>query len=279
MRVAAVVTTFAPDATLAANLLLVSRQVALVVLVDDTGPGHGSEAYPIENLVVIRNPANVGIAKSLNIGIEHAARQGFDWVLTLDDDTRVSDDYVSKLSGFLASTALGDVGIVALSRPRSSVPHEAPEAAYTTRRNIITSGSLFSVKTFQALGGFSEELFIDLVDFDFCIRARKAGHTLVVLNSVGMEHQVGHSESRQVLFFRTTVYHHAPFRLYYQARNAIVFTRRHFLYDPLLCLYILLDVLRIPAKALVFEKDKAARLKHTWAGIRDALLGRLGRIT
>lgn len=278
-QVAAIVTTFAPDDSLAGNLARVSRQVGLVVLVDDTGAEHEQRDYPIENLVVLRNPVNVGIARSLNLGIEHAAGLGFGWVLTLDDDTVVCDDYVSQAASFVSDSGSDRIGIVALSRSPSSDARLESKPGHTIRRNIITSGSFFSVQTFRALGGFSEDLFIDMVDFDFCCRARKAGLKLVMLNSVGMEHKVGNSEPRQVLSFRTTIYHHAPFRLYYQARNAIVFARRHFSFDPLLCIYILLDVVRIPAKALLFEKDKALRLKHTWSGVRDGVLGRLGRFT
>lgn len=277
-KTAAVVTTFAPDGTLAAHLQLISPQVSLVVLVDDTGAGGEDRVYPIGNLVVIRNPANFGIAKALNIGIACAAQHGCEWILTLDDDTQIRPDYLDIVFSFIESGKVPQVGIVALSRPADGAPPPPSVDGYRIRRNIITSGSVSPLELFRALDGFSEDLFIDLVDFDFCCRARKLGRALVVLDEVGMEHRVGNSESRRWLGRRTTVYHHAPFRLYYQARNALVFARRHFRFDPLLCLVLLADVLRLPAKAVCFERDKLARLKFIVAGLRDALRGRLGRL-
>lgn len=277
-EIAAVVTTFSPDETLSSNLLLISHQVALVVLIDDTGIGGENADYAIRNLIVIKNSSNYGIAKSLNIGINYAAERGFEWIITLDDDTRVDEDYVSTISRFLGSTTLTNIGIIALSRPVPSFAAKAAQGNYSIRRNIITSGSFFSVDIFRSIGGFSEDLFIDLVDFDFCCRIRKAGYTPVTLSNIGMQHRVGASENRRFLFLNTTVYNHSPFRLYYQIRNAIVFFGRHFSYDFLLCSYIILDVLRIPAKAVLFEADKTLRLKFVWRGLRDAVLGRLGRI-
>lgn len=279
-KTAAVVTTFRPDASLAANLELISPQVAVVVLVDDTGAGNISDqTYPIDNLIVIRNAVNVGIAKSLNVGIARAAEEGCEWIITLDDDTRVRPDYVKVALEFFTSAKEPNLGIVALSRPAEGDPPPPSPASHRVRRNIITSGSVSPLELFRTLNGFSEDLFIDLVDFDFCCRARKAGRTLVVLDEVGMEHRVGDSETCRWLGWQTTVYHHAPFRLYYQARNAIVFARRHFAFDPLLCLVLLADVVRLPVKAILFERDRANRLRHIVAGVRDALRGRLGRLT
>lgn len=272
------VTTFAPDDSLEAHLRLVSPQVALVVLVDDTGPDGSDRHYPIDNLVVIRNATNVGIARALNLGIACAAERGCEWIITLDDDTRVRPDYLDVAFSFVNSGQVPRLGIVALSRPAAGVGPMPSPGGYRIRRNIITSGSLSPLELFQTLNGFSEDLFIDLVDFDFCCRARKLGRALVVLDAVGMEHQVGNAETRRWLGRRTTVYHHAPFRLYYQARNALVFARRHFAFDPLLCLVLLADVVRLPAKAICFERDKFTRLRYIGAGIRDALRGRLGRL-
>lgn len=279
-KTAAVVTTFSPDASLEENLRCISVQVPLVILVDDTGAGPTTAADPsIANLVVIRHAHNLGIGAALNSGVEEAARRGFEWVITLDDDTRVRTDYLDAAFEFVGRDAVPKLGLVALSRPGHGAP-TAPDAGdgHAVRRNIITSGSVFPIALFRALGGFSADLFIDLVDFDFCCRARRAGWALVQLAAVGMEHRVGNSETRRCLGVSATVYHHAPFRLYYQARNVIVFARRHFGFDPLLCLYLLVELIRLPAKAVCFERDKRSRLRHIGAGIRDALRGQLGRM-
>jgi rhamnosyltransferase len=278
-QIAAVVTTFCPDSTLIPNLQSVSEQVALIILVDDTGsPAHETVPYSISNLVCIRNADNLGIAKSLNIGIERAISLGFKWILTLDDDTRLVSDYVSAVFSFIARNSERNLGIVALARGDRFDERGAAAAPFTVKRNIITSGSIFETDVFAKVGGFCEGLFIDLVDFDFCCRIRRDGRELVILNQVGMEHKVGNSRTASWLGVAIVVFHHPPFRLYYQARNAILFAKQHFSFDPLLCSYILLDLVRIPLKAILFEAQKLSRLRYAWAGIRDGVRGRVGKI-
>lgn len=278
--VAAVVTTFRPDARLPANLSLVAQQVAHTIVVDDTGADVSAWTPPSSDaLTVIQLPENRGIATALNVGIRRAADMGYTWVLTLDDDTRIRDGYVAAVLEFLRGTALANVGIVTLSRPQQQPAGKGgKDRGYSLRRNAITSGSFFSIDLFDAVGGFSDEWFIDLVDFDFCCKVRKLGRRIVTLDKVGMDHKVGNSERRRILAFETTVYHHAPFRNYYQARNAVAFARRHFAFDPLLCAYLLLDLVRLPAKTVLFETDKLERLRLQARGLVDGLTGRLGKI-
>ncbi len=147
------------------------------------------------------------------------------------------------------------------------------------KRTLITSGCLLKISTFRDVGGFDESLFIDLVDFDFCTKLRKSGRTIVLLNKVGMDHRVGNSRTVRLLNQKIVIYNHSPFRLYYQMRNVFSFARKHLPFDPLLCLYLLLDVFRLPLKTLFFEKQKPARFYYLARGLLDGLLSRQGKLT
>lgn len=147
------------------------------------------------------------------------------------------------------------------------------------KRTLITSGCIFNVATFRDVGGFDESLFIDLVDFDFCTKLRKSGRKNVLLNKVGMDHRVGNSRTVRWLGKKIVIYNHSPFRLYYQMRNVFSFARKHMTFDPFLCLYLLLDVFRLPLKALFFEQEKRVRLFYLAVGLWDGLLCRGGGLT
>ena len=41
---------------------------------------------------------------------------------------------------------------------------------------------------FEAVGGFNEDQFIDLVDYDFCTKVRKKGYKVIQLSNIGMRH-------------------------------------------------------------------------------------------
>lgn len=280
VSVAAVVTTFNPDNSLLANLRRISDQVGLLILVDDSGPVNELEKVDysgIGNLIYIKNEINTGIAASLNRGVLRAAEAGYSWVITLDDDTLVSKTYVSDIFDFINSKQLPNVGLVACSRGCEASEKISTEG-FSVKRNLITSGSVFSIDLFNRVGGFDEGLFIDLVDFDFCARTRKLGRKVVVLNKRGMEHKVGNSVKVDWYFMNFIVYNHAPFRLYYQMRNIFMFLKKHFAFDPLLSTYIFLDVFRLPLKALFFEGAKLERFKYLGLGLLDGLMGRGGRM-
>ena len=55
---------------------------------------------------------------------------------------------------------------------------------------------------FDKIGGFDEKLFIDGVDFDFCIRMRKAGYGILRSNNVYLLQEVGKGRSKS-LFGKT----------------------------------------------------------------------------
>lgn len=280
-NIAAVVTTFNPDNSLLVNLERISGQVGKVIVVDDSGKVSRAELIDflkIPNLHYLTNATNIGIAAALNRGVESAAAQGFDLIITLDDDTLVSETYVSDVIEFIRTNQLPNVGLVACSRGNAKHGRTKAEADFCTKRNLITSGSVFSVENFRKVGGFDESMFIDLVDFDFCTKLRKIGCSIVLLNKHGMDHKVGNSFEVNFAFVHFVVYNHAPFRLYYQIRNAFTFLRKHFAFAPVLSMYIFLDVFRLPLKALLFERTKLKRFRYLGIGLIDGLMGRGGRM-
>jgi rhamnosyltransferase len=73
------------------------------------------------------------------------------------------------------------------------------------------------------LGGLDSDLFIDYVDYEWCLRARARGWRVIGLPSVRMTHELG-DEVRLVLGRQVLV--HRPRRQYYLIRNAVLLARR-----------------------------------------------------
>ena len=283
-KVAAVVTTFQGCDSIRPNLERIAAQVDVVIIVDDSGDPFRAKSVnyaDIGNVMVLQNDDNLGIAAALNRGVAQAALMGCHWVITLDDDTLVSTSYMDEVFNFVQTGTQPAAGLIACSRgggnPRPTGNDNGN--GFTIKRTLITSGCVFELQTFRDVGGFDESLFIDLVDFDFCTKLRKSGRAIVLLDKVGMEHRVGNSRTARLLGKSVVIYNHSPFRLYYQMRNVFAFARKHLTFDPVLSLYLLLDVLRLPLKALLFEQEKHARFFYLATGLQDGLLGRAGRLT
>lgn len=281
-KVAAVVTTFNAGESIRPNLERIAGQVNVVIIVDDSGDPVRAEAMnyaAIGNAIVLKNEDNLGIAAALNRGVAQAGLMGCNWIITLDDDTLVSKSYMDDVFNFMQTVAQPSAGLIACSRGGSNPGPSRHDNGFTIKRTLITSGCVFELKTFRDVGGFDESLFIDLVDFDFCTKLRKSGRSIVLLDKVGMDHRVGDSQTARLLGKKVVIYNHSPFRLYYQMRNVFSFARKHLAFDPLLSLYLMLDVFRLPLKALFFEQEKRARFFYLGTGFQDGLLGRRGKLT
>ncbi|MDC6449533.1 glycosyltransferase [Pseudomonadales bacterium] len=275
-----IMTTFCPAYSAVENAISIAKQCQRLVIVDDTGLGKGGlniniseELQHIKNIVILANEDNSGIAVALNIGVRYAINNGADYIVTFDDDTEVCDSYVRQCLDFYMNNTC-EIGAVSLARGASFIEGKG---SAVSKRVLITSGMFVNSAIYENNDLIPEDYFIDLVDFYTSFKIRGLGYKIYVLDSVGMIHSVGHSESHNFLS-SFKIYHHAPFRLYYQLRNSIFFARDFWKLDTVFCSYILLDIVRIPLKAMFFEANKIERLTYCVRGIYDGVLSRKGKL-
>ena len=87
---------------------------------------------------------------------------------------------------------------------------------------VITSGSFIPMSVFDDVGPMREELFIDFVDIEWCLRARAKGYEIVSFPKVEIAHHLGDSS---VSFMGNNYPIHSPLRMYYYFRNAMYLYR------------------------------------------------------
>ena len=61
----------------------------------------------------------------------------------------------------------------------------------TESDHLISSGSLIRLDVFDKVGLMLEELFIDFVDIEWGMRAKKNGYICYIANNVLMKHSIG----------------------------------------------------------------------------------------
>ena len=298
--VCAVLVSYHPDADLPRRVAAVTAQTGGVVIVDN-GSGEAVLAMLRElaeanrAIDVIANPANLGVARALNLGAERAAARGFAWLLLLDQDSEVAPDLVSRLFAVRAAypdparLAILGAGFVEPARePRmtasTAANPQAPVAApvesappWQEVETVITSGSLLSVTTYRRIGAFRDELFIDYVDTDYCRRARAAGYAVATTRRPLMTHAIGAPAAHRWLWLEKWTSNHSADRQYYIARNDTVMLREGGRYPHgTWALKSLARRLRSAKRILLYEKAKALKLAALGAGWWDGLRGRLG---
>lgn len=171
--------------------------------------------------------ANFGIGHALNIGIEQAKDQGFKWVLTMDQDTIVHKDLLISYERFLHTTPNA-----AILAPSLSIFGKPPKS--NNSKNLeyaITSGNLVRLDVYEKVGLYNEDLFIDKVDFEFCLRARRGGFDIFQVEDALIFHELGdqHENSGPLGRFYTA---HSPLRRYYMSRNICYLVTRYFRFFP-----------------------------------------------
>lgn len=275
MRVCAGIVTYNPDLdTLVRNVSSICNQVELVIISDNGSADIDSirklsENY--ENVILIENYENVGIAKALNI-IFARAKNHFDWVLTLDQDSVCDHNMINSLLDY---ASYPDIGIIC-----PGINYQGNEKSGKKNQNEIdyveacmTSGSLTLVDAWVKSNGFDEWMFIDYVDNDFGMRLKLNGYKILRANRVKMSHMLGKTKTISFGFFKVAVYNHNSWRNYYYTRNSVFFIRK---YRKALNVPKYIAILLFwEFKKIAFEKYRLKTISSMMRGLKDGFRAKI----
>lgn len=262
------IVTYNPDIErLKKNLSHITEQVESVVIVDNGSENIHEIKKSIAdytNIYILCNTSNRGIAYALNRIFRWGEKNKFKWVLTLDQDSVSPLNLIECLSEFISEdTAIVAPNIIYKDNERFKEIHEID---YEYVPWAITSASLTQLKAWQKVGGFDEFLFIDKVDYDFCVRLRRHEYSIMRTYKVALDHELG--ALKCINFFGKTIYvtNHSPKRKYYMARNSIYLKKKLGNGSPIR------DVLKMTLKILLFERNKRTNFSCVYKGILDGML-------
>lgn len=274
MKLAAVVVLYNPDAKILENINSYIDYVDVVYAVDNSSVDN-SVNLQSDKIVYIPNMDNKGIAYALNVGAKRAIEDGYEWLLTMDQDSTFQNDGVDKLKSFLIESKNGenqyDYKKIGLITPfhRTLFNDDVCLEGIDSPAVVMTSGNIISLSAYQKIGGFKDWMFIDAVDFDYCLNLRDHGFDIWRLPQVELKHNLG-----DVVFktFRGKRYYglnHSPTRRYYIVRN------RHYFCDmyedrfPDFCNAERLST-RVEVKGILLcEKNKMRKLAAMFKGYLD----------
>jgi rhamnosyltransferase len=231
MKILAGIVTYNPDIErLRINLDSVHKQQFDGLVIVDNGSKNVGEIEKIsDNITLIRNKGNEGIAKALNQIFEYAEDKGCDLVVTLDQDSVCPEDYLKKFIlyfelefGMLCPVII-DINAGVDARKTIDFSTDIQEV-----KGCITSGSITKVSAWKKVNGFDESMFIDSVDYDFCDRIIGAGYKVLRVNTIKLNHEIGHQTRHKLFGINIYVKNHSAFRKYFIGRNiAYIARKRH----------------------------------------------------
>jgi len=277
MFTAGVVVLYNPDPTVIQNIQSYLTFLHILYVIDNSETPNTNIVERLrglgEKIKYIAFGENRGIAYALNLGATLAIESGADWLLTMDQDSRFEKESISKLVEYCMNLRDDKVIIVA-PEPIDT------ELVYRKRKEnpftyvVITSGSMLNLKLYQKNGPFREDFFIDFVDIEYCLRAKRNGLNVITLKGVMMEHKLG--KPRKVLFFTTT--NHPPIRRYYITRNRLAVWREYYSVDPDFIRSNMVSFVKETAKILLGEDRKLEKMRMIIKGITDSLRGKFGKL-
>jgi rhamnosyltransferase len=276
-KVAAVVVLYRPDRSVLDNVASYADQVGAVFAVDndeETDPTFMSALCDLPNVTCIANGANLGIATALNIGARAARAAGFAWALTMDQDSTATPGMVGRLMA-CALGATGHVGLVSpVHRQVDGEPREVPSDCHEVL-TAMTSGNVVSLEALEAVGWFMDDLFIDQVDNEVCLRFWREGYRVLEAGDADLVHRVGDVRKHR---FPYPAYssNHSAIRRYYIMRNRLWVGRMYESDHPEFGKFERAQMRKDVVKIVLYEREKARKLAMIWRGWRDYRAGRLG---
>lgn len=280
-RIAAVSVLYHPKPEFIENFFSYLDEVDLVYAIDnsETEPTAFIKAIrSIDKIKYTPNGENLGIAAALNQAAALAMADKFDLLLTMDQDSSVTDGMLREMLDVCQTMDFSQIAVIS---PRHLVPHKTirdKPARYEEVEVTMTSGNLVNLDAYQKIGPFDENLFIDCVDHDFCLRANQSGYKVVIANRAVLMHKLGEPIVRRGFWGRKKVIKSYPsIRKYYRVRNRLYMMEKYRGLFP--------DYHKASRQAIwqdlkyivKFEKDKRRKLLMMWRGFKDYQEKKWGR--
>ena len=212
--------TFQPDLAFHKRLSSYMDKVDHVYIVDNSEPATKFDRSLLNNqkITILSSGTNKGIAERLNQVADIAIKAGYQWLLTMDQDSYFMEEQISAYLEYAIEDPQRDqvamFGVETTRRPELITNLQEPVD------RLITSGSLLNLSLFKQVGPFDENLFIDEVDHEYCYRAILKSFKIILFTHIFLEHQLG--QDKQVKTLKggiKTASFHSPLRLYYMVRN------------------------------------------------------------
>ena len=220
---------------------------------------------------------NKGIAYALNVGAKKSIEDGYNYLLTLDQDSKMNKKIIEEMISFLKSTKEKNIGLISPYQDIDS-KEDVLNGDYEDMIEVMTSGNIIDLKAYKKIGGFKDWLFIDCVDTDYCMNLHKHGYKVLRLNNIVMKHELGKLVVHKLFGKEYPCYNHNPIRRYYIVRNNLYINSMYKDMYPDYCKRLLRIQKGQVKRIIAFEKNKFKKIKMMYKGYRDFKKGIRGKI-
>jgi rhamnosyltransferase len=284
LKLAGVVVLYNPDNTVLNNVRTYINDLDLLYVIDNSEQVNDlviTKLKSIDKIYYHSNLKNNGIANALNAAANLAIKEGYKILLTMDQDSSFKEGDVKKLlNNYIKFLTKGiNVGIVCPFHGNKNIRTPKFNREYRVVRTAMTSGNIVNLNAFRETGGYNEELFLDYVDHEFCLRLRKNRFLIILINAVILNHNQGEISYKKFLGRKIYTTNHAAIRRYYITRNRFFVIKKYALFDIYFGFKDVKDFIAETIKIILYEKDKRNKIYHTFLGLRHFVKNRFGKLS
>ena len=219
MKIAAIVVLYNPTDTVFESINSYINNVDKLFVIDNSerrSTKYLKHLKKINKVKYIWNKTNKGIAYSYNLAAKKALIEEYNWLLTMDQDSKWPSGMLTKLIQHIANNETDNVGIISpLHKVRGFTLSRF--SGYKKVMGVMASGNLLNLDIYRKVGGFKEEFFIDNVDYEYCLHLNQLGYEVITLGDCILDHQLGNIK----IIEGEAIAIHSPLRNYYITRNTL----------------------------------------------------------
>lgn len=258
--------------TALAHVLNQQHAPGKVIIVDnhstDGTSGFLKEIENNENICCVYLKNNIGSAGGIAIGMELAESLGdFEYFWILDDDTNYDPMALSQLMDAIEASDYAFVGLTGYNiRFGKKVKAEENRKLQTVDYSLI-DGALIRCSVVREIGTVSEDFFMMCDDHEYCMRIKKFGYKVGLLDIGPIDRLLLGGEGK---FTKATLW-----RGYYSSRNMLLIIKKYFTFSDLFGYTI--RQLKLLIAAAIYAPDRTKRVRFRLMGIWHGLIGVSGK--
>lgn len=276
LKVAGIVTLYNPTDEDINNISTYINDIDRLYIIDNTEGKDNKDRIPEnEKIEYIFNNENVGVSRALNIGAQNAIKEGYKWLLTMDQDTTFKPGIIPKMKEVILSRDTSNIGIVTPWH-KTKLIDKKPETEFDNPNDVMTSGNMINLDIYQKIGGFKDWMFIDGIDIEYCLNLHSNGYDILRINSLEIDHNLGDLFYKKIgnrLFLCTN---HSAIRRYYIMRNYHYIFDMYKEYNFPYCSSLISQKHNMIG-VILFEKGKFKKIRNYIRGLKDYKKGIKGK--
>lgn len=214
------IVTYNPDESFVAEMIrrIREREKAKVLVIDNHSTKTQLTLVPKLADHFIQFDMNYGLGRAYNYAIKMAKEMGAEYVMFLDQDSKILDNFkpskVVEEYNEVEKTVGIRTPILSVNLPIALIEGKIEGTNFYTAKWVVNSGMILET-SYGLSQPFLEPLFLDRLDIEYCHRASILGNKILVYKDPMINHSPGESKKElssvcgKILYLALRLLHHS----------------------------------------------------------------------